>query len=153
MLSRTARIVVVAASVATLLAACSGEQARDDFIAAADSVCREADERIADLERPRGADRVRAYVEQAEEISADLVEDLKKLEAPEGDEAEVEALIGKLEAATDLLAPLVRASVDRDVQAIEELQEEVRQITDDVNELAESYGFEVCGAKVVEPAR
>jgi hypothetical protein len=47
----------------------------------------------------------------------------------------------------------VRASVDRDVGAIEKLQEEVRQVTDDVNELAESYGFEVCGAKVVEPVR
>lgn len=153
MLSRTARIVVAAASAATSLAACSGEQARDDFIAAADGVCREADERIADLERPLGAGRIRAYVEQAEEISADLVEDLEELEPPEGDEAEIDALIGELERATALLEPLVRASVDRDVQAIENLQDEVRQVTDDVNELAESYGFEVCGAKVVEPAR
>ena len=153
MLSRTARIVVAAVSAATSLAACSGEQARDEFIAAADRVCRVADERIADLERPQGADRVRAYVEQAEEISADLVEDLKELEPPEGDVEEVDTLIGELERAAGLLEPLVRASVDRDVEAIEELQEEVRQVTDDVNELAESYGFEVCGAKVVEPTR
>ena len=152
MLSRTARIVVAAAFAATSLAACSGEQAKGDFIAAADRACREADERIADLERPRGERGVRAYVEQAEEISADLVADLKELEPPEGDNAEVDAIIGDLERATGLLEPLMQASVDRDAEAIEELQEEIRQVTDDVSELAKSYGFEVCGAKVLEPA-
>lgn len=144
---------VAAAFAATPLAACSGDDSKEDFIAAADAVCRDADERVAGLERPRGEKGVRAYVEQAEEISAGLVEDLKDLEPPAGDAAEVDAMIGDLERATSLLEPLMRASVNRDADAIEKLQEEVRQVTDDVSELAKSYGFEVCGAKVVEPAR
>lgn len=144
---------VAAASAATSLAACSGEQAKDDFIAAADGVCREADERIAGIERPRGEKGVRAYVQQAEEISADLVADLRELEPPEGDEATIDRMIDGLDRVTNLLGPLVQATVDRDAEELEELQQEVQQVTDDVSEVAQSYGFEVCGVKVLGPIR
>lgn len=153
MRSRTARIVAVAAFATTLIAACSGGNAKDDFVAAADDVCREADESIADIGQPRVEEGVFDYVEQAEEISADLVSDLRELDPPEGDAAEVEDMIDGIERATNLLEPVARATIDRDAEKLQELQQEIQQITDEVSEFAESYGFEVCGAKVLDPIR
>lgn len=144
---------VVVAVGATALAACSGGGSKDDFIAAADDVCREADERIAEIGQPRVEEGILEYVEQAKDISADLVADLRELEVPEGDEAAVDEVIEGLGRATDLLEPLAQATIDRDAGEFEELQQEVEQLTDDVNESAESYGFEVCGAKVLDPVR
>ena len=153
MRSRTARIVGVALCAATSLAACSGGSEKEDFVAAADDVCRDADERIAEIRRLRGKKGVLEYVDQAKGISADLVADLRELEPPEGDTTGVEEMIDGVERATNLLEPLAQATLDQDADEVRELQQEVRQITDDVSELAESYGFEVCGAKVFEPVR
>lgn len=153
MRSRTARIVAVAALAATVLSACSGDGSKEDFIAAADDACREADERITEIGRPRVEEDVLDYVEQAEEISSDLVADLRALEPPAEDADEIADMIDGLERATDLLGPLAQATIDRDADELADLQQEVQQITDDVTEIAESYGFEVCGAKVLDPVR
>lgn len=153
MRSRTARIVAVAAFAATLLAACSGDDSKGDFIAAADEACREADERISDIGQPRVEEGIHDYVEQAQEISADLTAGLRDLDPPPEDVARVEGMIDDLERATDLLEPLAQASIDRDAEALEAIQQEVQKITDDISEFAESYGFEVCGAKVLDPMR
>ena len=153
MLSRSARIVVVAAFVATSFAACSGGGSKEDFVAAADDVCKEADEAIAEIGQPRVEEGVLEYVEQAKEISAELVGDLRELEPPEGDQAGIDGMIDDLEKATDLLAPLAQATIDRDADEAQKLQQEVQQLTDDVSDFADSYGFEVCGAKVLDPTR
>lgn len=153
MLSRKARIVAVATLAATALAACSGGVSKEDFVAAADEACREADERIDEVGQPRVDEGILEYVQQAEEISADLVADLEELEPPEADRAEVQEMIDGFERATGLLKPLAQATIDRDVEELEKLQQEMQQVTDDVTELAESYGFEVCGAKVLDPVR
>ena len=153
MRSRRARIVGAVAVGATMLAACSRGTSKEDFIAAADDVCREADERIAEIGGPRGEDGVREYVEQAKEISSDLVADLRELEPPDGDEAAAGEVIAGLERATELLEPLAQATIDRNADEAEELQQAIEQLTDDVNEAAESYGFEVCGAKVLGSPR
>lgn len=153
MRSRTARIVAVAASAATLLVACSGDDSKGDFIAAADEACREADERISDMGEPLDEGAILDYVEQAQEVSSDLTADLRDLDPPPEDVARVEGMIDDLEEATDLLEPLATASLDRDAEALEAIQQEVQEITDDVSEFAESYGFEVCGAKVLERMR
>lgn len=144
---------VVAAFAMTLLAGCSDGDSKADFIAAADDVCREADESISEIGAPRLEERVLEYVEQAEEISAELVTDLRALDPPAADADEVEQMIDGLETATDMLEPLAQATLDRDAGELERLQQEIQQVTDDVSEFAESYGFEVCGAKVLDPLR
>ena len=146
---------MVASFAATALAACTSGSgiSKEDFVADADDVCREADERIDEIGQPRVEEGVFEYVEQAEEISADLVADLRALDAPEGDQDEVDRMIDGLEEATGLLGGLARATIDRDAKEVQKLQLQIQQITDDVSEFAESYGFEVCGAKVLDPVR
>jgi hypothetical protein len=151
--SRTARIVAAAVSAATTLAACSGGPSKEDFIAAADDVCREADERVAEIGRLRSEDDIAEYVEQTKEVSVDLVSSLRELEAPEADQARFEDMIDGIERATDLLGPMAQAVIERREDGFDELQQELGQIAEDVNDFAESYGFEVCGAKVLEPVR
>lgn len=153
MSSRRARIVVVAALAATALVACSGGSSKEDFIAAADDACREADEDIRAIGTPRVEEGIHDYVREAQAISEDLVAELRELEPPEGDEEQVAAMIDGLDRATSLLEPLAQATLDRDAGELEKLQEEVEQTTDEVSEAAESYGFEVCGAKVLDPRR
>lgn len=143
---------MVATFAATSLAACSGDS-KQEFIDAADEACREADEAIRDIGRPRVEEGVLDYVRDAREISEELVADLRALDPPADGEEQVEQMIDGLERATDLLEPLAQASIDRDAQELEELQQEVEQITDEVSEAAESYGFETCGAKVLDPLR
>ncbi|HEX2294204.1 MAG TPA: hypothetical protein VHN37_02725 [Actinomycetota bacterium] len=143
----------VAAVAATLAAACSDGASKQEFIAAADEACREADERIAEIGSLQVEEQLLDYVADAEEISAELITDLRALDAPEADQAEVDEMIDGLERATNLLEPLAEASLDRDSDRLEELQQEVEQVTDDVTELAESYGFEVCGAQVLDPVQ
>lgn len=146
---------VVATFAVTALAGCSddGGTSKEDFVAAADEVCREADEAIADIGQPRVEEGILDYVEQAAEISDDLIADLRALEPPEADQEAVDGMIDDLERATELIEPLAQATLDRDADEVEDLQQEVQQVTDDVSEFAETYGFEVCGAKVLDPIR
>ncbi len=144
---------VVAPLAATTLVACSGGPSKEDFVAVADDACRAADARISEITAPARRAGVARYVERAREISDDLVSDLRTLDPPEGDREAVEELIDGLERAAALLEPLARATVDRDVETLQELQQEIVQITDDVSDLAGSYGFEACGAKVLGPVR
>lgn len=153
MRNRRARIVVVAALAATAVGACSSEQSKDDFIAAADDACREADERIRSIGRSRVGEVSRRYVDRAQDVAEELVSDLRALAPPEGDTRRVEQMIDGLERSADFLEPLAEAAADHDFDALEELQQEVRQTTDHVAEAAESYGFEVCGAKVFDSVR
>ena len=150
---RSARIVVVAALAATAFAACSDDSSRRDFIAAADEACREADEDISEIGAPRVEEGILDYVEQAQKISGDLVADLRELDPPEGDRQQIDRMIDLLERATSLLEPLAQATVDRDGAEIGELQQEVQEVTEEIGEIAGSYGFEVCGAKVLDPVR
>lgn len=144
---------MVAVFAATSLAACSSGGSKEDFVAAADDVCREADEAITAIGRPRVEEDVLEYVREAGEISDELVADLRELEPPEEDREQIDQMIDGLERATSLLQPLAQATVDRDADKLQELQQEVEQTTDEVSEIAESYGFEVCGAKVLDPIR
>ncbi len=134
---------------ATPLAACS-DGPKQEFVDAADDLCREADEAINEIGFPRVDESVNDYVERAQEITGELVADLRDLEPPEGDADRIDELIGGLERAAALLEPTARAALEDDTAALRDLQQEAEQVTDEVTEIAESYGFEVCGAKVLE---
>lgn len=144
---------MVAAFAATSLAGCSGGDSKEDFVAAADEVCREADADIKEIGAPRVEEGIFDYVRQAQEVAEELVADLRELDPPKEGREQVEQMIDGLERSTALLEPLAQATLDRDTERLEDLQEEVTQITDEVSEIAEEYGFEVCGAKVLDPVR
>lgn len=152
MRSRYARIVASAVLAVTWLTACSGDP-KQDFIDAADAICREADQRIDEVGAPVVEDEVREYVEDAKEIAGDLVDDLRELEPPEADQERIERMIEGFERSIDLLDPLADAAAEGDTKALQDLQEEVTQVTEEVSEIARSYGFETCGAKVLDPGQ
>jgi hypothetical protein len=144
--------VAAAALVATLAGACSsGGSSKEDFIEAADAVCREADEAIREVGAPRVVEGIDEYVDEATRIGEELLDDLGDLEIPEGDAGAVQPMIDGIEEALGLLEPLADAIVDRDEKAIADLQQEAEQVTEKISEAAESYGFETCGGKVLQP--
>ncbi|MDQ3958450.1 MAG: hypothetical protein M3273_09035 [Actinomycetota bacterium] len=136
---------------ATLLGACSGDP-KEEFIAAADDVCREADEAISELSPAKDAEGIAAFLERAEEISQRLVSRLRDLEPPEGDADVIDRMIDAIERATDQLEPLAAAATaGGGPQELGRLQRRALRATDEVNRIARSYGFEACGSKVFAP--
>jgi hypothetical protein len=150
--SRIARIVALALLATTLAGACSGDGvSKEEFVEAADAVCREADEAIRAIGAPRVEEGVRDYVEDATRIGEDLVSELRELEKPQGAGDAVQPMIEGIEKAIALLEPLAEAIIERDSEAVADLQQQAEQVTDEISGAAESYGFETCGGKVLQP--
>lgn len=151
MRSRVARIVAALAVLATPLSACTDGDPKEEFIQAADDLCRTADAEIDAVDAPRLEEDVKEYVEDAREIAEALVARLRDLEPPEGDEDVLARLTGGVERATALLDPLADAASTGDQKKLAQLQHAIRQTTEQVTETAGSYGFEVCGSQVLDP--
>jgi uncharacterized protein Yka (UPF0111/DUF47 family) len=140
---RRARIVVAVALV--LIPACSGGSAKEEFIEQADRLCREADEKTRDVEVPRTPEGLRNFVEQAREISGELVRGLRELEVPEGDRDRVEAMLSRIEEAIDLLPELSEAARTKNAERLAELGRRLQQVSSEANRIAQDYGLQDCG--------
>ncbi|MDQ3983479.1 MAG: hypothetical protein M3271_12435 [Actinomycetota bacterium] len=133
---------------ATPAGACS-DDATQEFVDAADDLCSKADEEIAEIELGRGKKRLDDYVAAAERVADDLVSDLREQEPPEAHADRVDEFVERLERAAALLEPAVRAAIRDDTAALDDLQQEAEQVTDEIAGIAKSFGFETCGAKVL----
>ena len=154
--SRNSRLIALAAAALALaLAACGGDSeetstpggddARAEFIAAADAICAETGEEInaETLELfPQGA---AANEKQLEKLFAEVTipalarqyEEIAALPVPEGDEEEVDAI---LTAADEAIA-----EAEEDPASLLVLQGAETPFSE-VNRLSTDYGLEVCGS-------
>jgi hypothetical protein len=115
-----------------------------EFIKQGDAICKSAGEqsekKAEEFAEENGFKLEGASEEQLEEAIAEVLvstlrkqaEGLDALGAPEGDEEQVEAIIVSLEGATD--------EVEDDPSVVFE-----EKVFDKPNELAQDYGFKVCG--------
>lgn len=146
MQSRAARIVVAAPLAAMILASCGGDPlTKEDFLAQADAICAEAEERIEDLERPTNPEQIDGFVQQARELTENTLERLRELEPPEADADQIERMLDAIQRAVDQLPALAEAAKTNDTQAIADASREVQEATETSREIASEYGFEKCG--------
>lgn len=150
-----ASLAVLAALVAlaAIVAGCGGGDDSDtsgdsltkaEFIKQGDAICEKANkqseaeaekfskENDFSLERPSKEQLEEAVTEILVPNFNRQVEDLKALEAPEGDEEQAEEIISSLDDAA--------AEIEEDPSLVFE-----EQVLKEPAELAEDYGFEVCG--------
>jgi len=159
MRSRRLRIFMLAAMLGGLLAACSGEEAsgdderptRAEFIERADARCAEADAETSELQPPKKPREVEPFLNQARTITQDLVDDLRALPTPEGDEQTIDSMLDKVEEALAKLPALLHASEEKDLAAIQAEGQELQVLAQEAQRIASEYGFEVCG-RVAAPA-
>ena len=144
--SRAARIVVATPLAAIILAACGGDPlSKEEFIAQADAICAEAEEEIADMERPTNPDQIDGFVRQARELTENTLEQLRELDPPEADAEKLEQMLDAIQRAVDQLPALAEAAKTNDTQAIAEASRAVQEATETSREIASEYGFEKCG--------
>ncbi|HWJ42480.1 MAG TPA: hypothetical protein VNR67_03510, partial [Solirubrobacterales bacterium] len=115
-----------------------------EFIEQGDAICKaggdQSESEAEEFAEENGFDLEKGSEEQIEEAVAEVLvptlrqqaEELDELGAPEGDEEQVEAIVVSLEGATDEIE-------DEPGLVFEE------EVFDEPNELAQAYGFEVCG--------
>jgi hypothetical protein len=140
-------------AIAALIAGCGGggdttdetvTLTKTEFIKQGDAICEQSgdqsEKEAEEFAEENGFDLEKASNEQLEEaVAAVLVptlrqqaEEIDALGAPEGDEEQVEEIVVSLEGATD--------EIENDPGVV--FKEEV---FDEPNELAQDYGFKVCG--------
>lgn len=138
---------------ALALAACGdddngggGGPSKEDFIQAADKLCRETDEKgtalaeeaFADPAKPTPAE-AQQFVRDAIPVQRDLLAELRELDRPEGDEAEIERW---LDAADDGTDEVERMGENRD-DSLTLLRSNVNPLAE-ANALASEYGLDDC---------
>lgn len=147
MRSRAPRIVAAAMIAALFSGACGGDRlTKEEFIAAADQICAEAEEKIKELERPTNPANIDAFVDEAIELTEGTLEELRDLKPPELDEDRLNQMFDAIEDAIDQLPSLAEAAQSEDTSAIQEASQEVQEATQTSQEIASEYGFEKCGA-------
>ena len=137
--------VPLAAAVAALLlvAGCGGES-KDDVIAEGDEICREANDKLEDLEEPESLAGLPDYAGEARPIVDDAVADLKALDAPDADREAFDQFIAKSEELAQKLEELEGAAPGTSEAELQKLNDDINRITDESNEAAAEYGFEAC---------
>lgn len=127
------------------LTACDEDRlTREDFIAAADAICDEIEERTKDLEVPRTPPEIQEFVTEARSAIRDLVAQIRDLRPPEEDEEAIGRFLDDLEGAADLLPDIAEASESRDIARVGELVRTLQEKAGAAGEFARDYGFDSC---------
>lgn len=140
---KNARIWVGAALV--VLGACSGGLTKEEYIEQADQICEEADAKTAEIQPPKTPQELEGFVDQAEEVTAQLLRDLRDLEPPEEGRETIEQMLAKIEEAMGYLPEIEEAARQRNTQELASIAQRLQSAASEANELAQEYGLEKCG--------
>lgn len=141
------RVAPVALAV-LVLAGCGGGDGnrltREEWTTQADAICQRVNERLEETEQPTTMAELVTVLEQGLEDVDAAVADLRELEPPEDMEADVDAWIGKVEAASEQIEEARDAAKAQDEEALAEALEEGTRINDDGNRRARELGLKEC---------
>jgi hypothetical protein len=138
------RVALVLALVALLALAGCGGDSKDDVISDGDEICREANEKLEDLEEPEELSGLPDYAREARPVFDDAVEDLNGLDPPDEDKDSFDEFIEKSEELSGLLREIEDADVGTTDAELQEISDQIGEITDEANAAAEDYGFGDC---------
>jgi hypothetical protein len=148
----TPRAVCLAAaagvSASLLLAACGGDGdglSREEFVAEADAICAEFDQRVQEIEQPQSLDDVERYADEAQPLIEEGMTELRELKPPEELQEQWDAYIASSEQSVDFLDELREAGAAGDPERIQEIAQEVSEVNDEANGIARELGLEDCG--------
>jgi hypothetical protein len=136
-------------TLALILAGCGGgggddRLSKEEFIAAADAICKEANDRIEALGEPT-LENVSEYVTEAEAISREQLGALRALRPPAEDEATLNGAYDLIEQQIDLAVQGVDALTSGDQAAFQEIDAQITSIEAEADQVARDYGLQECG--------
>jgi predicted nuclease with TOPRIM domain len=139
------RALIAAVALAVGLPACDGGLTAREFARRADDICRAAKQRFERIEQPRSLEELDRFVDEAEAEMRNLISRLRELEPPEELAEQARRMTTAMEEATDRFDELKRAAAERDLEAIQELNEEINRQVAAADRAAERLGLEDCG--------
>ncbi|HEX3326853.1 MAG TPA: hypothetical protein VHV50_07655 [Actinomycetota bacterium] len=148
---RRARIVAGAIVLVLLTAACSDKGSdkpltKAQYIAKADQICKDANEKTAALGTPSTTDpqALARFLTKSGRIITDAVAKLQRLQPPKADEQKIHRLVQGLQTSASYFPALIRAVKAQDTQKIQQLAQQLQQSSLQGSQIAQSYGFHVC---------
>jgi hypothetical protein len=149
---RRARIVAGMAVIVLLASACSssgdagGPLTKAQFIARADKICREANQKTSELGAPTSTDPevLADFLAKSGRIISDAVGQLKHLQPPKADQQKIDRLVAGLEKSASYFPALIKAVKSNNTQQIKQTAQQLQQASLQGQDIAQSYGFRVC---------
>jgi hypothetical protein len=152
------RAALLATAVLVVAAACGGNGegggeaaeaerlTKEEYIAQADAVCQEAENRFDELGDAQTIEEAAALGEEAVTIGEDQLEQLRAVRPPAEDEATIEEAYDLLEQQLAVARDLVEALREEDQAAAQELIAEGERLNEEADAIAAEYGLQVCGS-------
>jgi hypothetical protein len=152
------RTVALALVVSCLLAAACGSDGdangngeserltKEEYIAQADAICKEANDRIEALSEPQSAEELAELGEQVVAIGEEQLGRLRELRPPLADESTINGAYELLEQQLAVANDLVDAARDGDVDRVQELLAQGNQLNEQADRIADDYGLQECGS-------
>lgn len=156
---RFAAICVGAVIAGAAFAGCGGSDSggdalsKEDFIAQSDAICADFNE-VSDAMRGDFVDAATAgdfdtaagLIESTGDESASSIEERKSLATPEGDEETINEMYDLIDQQQELVPQLTDALRANDQQAIEDVSAQGDDVDEQINAIADDYGFVDCGS-------
>lgn len=140
-------LLALAASVA-LVAGCGGgggdRLSKEEYIAAADAICAEANASIDALAEPT-EETFDEYIAKAEEISREQLDKLRALKPPADDEATLNRAYDLVEQQIALAVGASEALKSQDQAEIDRISAEIDTLNAEADKIANDYGLKECG--------
>ena len=125
---------------------------KQEWIAKADAICADAQERIQKLGDP-GTDlsKLAELTGDAKEILEAEVAAIRDLNPPPGDEQQIDAMLAQVENGSEALEALIEAATSGDISKLQEITAEGSEFSKasaEADRLASDYGLKECGTGV-----
>jgi sugar diacid utilization regulator len=147
---RRARIVACALVLILLSGACSSGSSdrltKAQYIAKADKICEEANQKTAALGAPASKDPkvVAKFLQKSGTIISNAVDQLKQLRPPAADEQKINQLVDGLQKSAGYFPALIKAVRTDNKQQLAQTAQQLQQASLEGQQVAQTYGFHVC---------
>jgi len=147
------RLAVVVACL--LAAACGSDDDADGdgarltktaFIAKADAICQEANDRIDAIPEPQTTEELAQLGRQVLDIAREQLARLQALRPPAADEETIDEAYDVIEEQLGVAEELVAAAEEGDLQGLQELLEQGERLDARGDRIARDYGLKECGS-------
>jgi hypothetical protein len=127
------------------IAACGGES-KEDFANDADAICKEADEKLDDVDRPSTNDEIPEFLNETLEIAEDTKADLEDLDPPDDVEDDWNSYLDNVDEGIELVEDARDAAEEGDSERASQILngDEQQELEEENDQLAEDIGLEDC---------
>jgi hypothetical protein len=123
-----------------------GRLTKTAFIAKADAICKEANDRIDALPEPQTTEELAELGRQVLDLGREQLARLRALRPPAADEETINGAYGVIEEQLGVAEELVDAAEEGDLQGLEELLEQGERLDARGDRIARDYGLKECGS-------